>query len=230
MVFVCILPLVFGKYIKCTIHRYNEDVCGKTLEAVGLSSNMKLSQAEWHTVRRRAKDKPRRFSQKFVASQLLEREKYRDTIRKLQNIHCNNKSIDDANSVDMKTKEEEILKGTIFDFDVYAPIPVGALVTAFNKRFRIIQRGKVMAYDADAFLYLVEFESKEFGYELCSDTTVASCGGPTLLLANKHRRTALGDGLLSTKSSYTLSGNGPSPGTVYYIDIIHFFAENQFHS
>lgn len=66
-------------------------------------------------------------------------------------------------------------------FEVPAAIKVGMTVTAFNRRYRILHRGMVLAYDIPRNLYLVQFERKELGFEFCEDTEVASHGVPELL-------------------------------------------------
>lgn len=114
-------------------------------------------------MRRRMRKRPRRFSRQFIISQLNKRNEYRCTIRMLQN-------------------NPHLSVATNFPHHVNLPIRVGTTVTAFSKRFRIIQRGKVLTYDRNTALYLIEFESKQFGFELCPDSDVATCGIPEVLI------------------------------------------------
>mmetsp|Transcript_30124 Transcript_30124/g.69520 ORF Transcript_30124/g.69520 Transcript_30124/m.69520 type:complete len:383 (+) Transcript_30124:3-1151(+) len=66
-------------------------------------------------------------------------------------------------------------------FEVPVAIKVGTTVTAFNRKYRVIHRGIVLAYDLNRCMYLVQFERKELGFEFCPDTEVASHGVPELL-------------------------------------------------
>lgn len=130
---------------------------------MGVPRGATLTRREWSAVRRRMIDKPRRFSEKFIVAQLSDRNKYRSTVRKLQN------------NPHLAALEK-------FSFEVYAPIRPGTMVTAFSKRFRIIQRGRVLTFDRMTSLYLIEFENGQFGYELCPDSDIATCGVPTILI------------------------------------------------
>lgn len=145
-----------------SFRRYNEDVFSKDAERLGIARGSRLSRNEWKAVRRRITTKPRMFSKKFIRSQLSSRNRYRNFVRKVQ-----------GNPV--------LVGSNSFPYDVCAPIRVGATVNAYSKRYRTIQRGTVLTHDYDTALYLILFESKQFGYELCPDTDVASCGTPNLL-------------------------------------------------
>jgi hypothetical protein len=68
------------------------------------------------------------------------------------------------------------------NYDVPAYIRVGATVTAFHSRFRVVFRGIVLAHDAGRNGYLVQFERQELGYQFCRDTEVASHGAPEVLV------------------------------------------------
>jgi DIRP len=145
-----------------TFSRYNENTFAQDAEKLGIARGSVLSRKEWNAVRRRMSTKPRLFSKKFISSQLSKRNNYRNLVRAL---HAN----------------PSLAKSINFPYDVCAPIRVGATVNAYNKTYRIIQRGTVMTYDHETALYLILFESKQFGYELCPDTDVASCGPPNLV-------------------------------------------------
>jgi len=45
-----------------------------------------------------------------------------------------------------------------------------------------LHRGKVLFHDVASARYLVQFERKELGFELCSDTEIARHGAPDILL------------------------------------------------
>ena len=140
------------------------------------------------------KGRPRRFSKNFIISQLNERNEYRCTVRMLQN-------------------NPHLSATTHLPHNVYFPIRVGAMVTAYSKRFRIIQRGRVLTFDRTTALYLIEFESKQFGFELCPDSDVATCGLPEIMIRCTK------DTLLGRPISAELalpppgSSTGPLPGT-----------------
>jgi hypothetical protein len=122
-----------------------------------------LTVRQWKAIRRLLRPKPRRFSRNFIASQLNERNMYRCTVRRLQ-------------------QSPHLSAPSGFPFNVYAPLPVGTIVTAYNKYFRMIQRGKILAYEQASSMYFIEFESKHFGYELCPDSDVSTSGIPLLLI------------------------------------------------
>lgn len=122
-----------------------------------------LSRNEWKAVRRRMTKKPRLFSKKFIASQFSKRNQYRNSVRMLQ------RNVDAASKVR-------------FPYDVPAPIAVGTTVNAYSKNYRIVQRGTVMTFDYETALYLILFENRQFGYELCPDSDVATCGPPKILV------------------------------------------------
>lgn len=149
-------------------------------------------------MRRRMRKKPRRFSKSFISSQLGERNHYRSTVRKLQN-------------------NPHLSESECFPFNVNAPICVGTLVTAYSKRFRIVQRGRVLTYDRGSALYLVEFESKQFGYELCPDSEVATCGIPRILIPAAYSNdTTQGASLFEIGVATSGSSKGLPPGTLYH--------------
>lgn len=159
---------------------------------MGIPKNAQLIRREWATVRRRIRRKPRRFSKRFIMAQFNERNAYRYMVRKIQS----NPLLSDSTS---------------FPYNVYAPIRVGTLVTAYNKRFRIIQRGRVLTYDRHTALYLIEFENKQFGFELCPDSEVATCGGPQMLIhAASNSKDTLFAGIKTTPLA-AVSGAGPLP-------------------
>lgn len=146
---------------------YDHNPFANDLSKLGVTKGTRLKRCEWAALRRRIPHKPRRFSKKFIISQLGDRNEYRCFVRKLQS--------NPDHSATVK-----------FPYVVYAPIRAGTMVTAYSKRFRIIQRGRVLTYDRQLALYLVEFENVQFGYELCPDSDVATCGMPTILIEAPH--------------------------------------------
>ena len=100
-----------------------------------------------------------------------------------------------------------------FPFNVYAPISVGSLVTAFSKKFRILQRGRVMAFDRSSAVYLIEFENSQIGYELCPDSDVATSGGPKLLIASSDKRTLSRTPLMHGAEGAMSTGSATGPLT-----------------
>jgi DIRP len=131
---------------------------------LGFSEDTPLSQNEWKRIRRLRKVVPRRFSKRFIASQLNERNDYRSKVRRIQSD-----------------------SSTLYDFPYNVCIPnrIGSMVTAYCKRYHVLQRGSVLAYSPDKAMYLVEFENVHFGCEYCPDSDVASCGVPTRVIPNK---------------------------------------------
>jgi hypothetical protein len=68
-----------------------------------------------------------------------------------------------------------------FPYDVPAPIRVGNIVAAYDRKYRVIHRGVVLSYDERRARYLVQFERKELWHDFCPDSEVASHGIPDLL-------------------------------------------------
>lgn len=77
-----------------------------------------------------------------------------------------------------------------FQYDVPAVVSIGAQVTAYSQKFRILHRGVVKDYDEPSASYLIDFGSKPFGMEYCPDTEVATHGGPRILLSVQPRTVA----------------------------------------
>ena len=140
---------------------YNANPFAKEVAKLGILPTARLTRREWSVVRRMIHRRPRRFSKRFILSQLRERNKFRNMVRNLQ------AQPDMANTT---------------GFAIPAPIRVGATVTAYNKKFLILHRGVVLYHDVHSAKYLVQFERRELGYEFCSDTEVASHGVPDILL------------------------------------------------
>jgi len=133
----------------------------KELAEMGVPRNARLTRSEWSLLRSRMKNRPRRFSKKFIASQYEQLQSYRQLVRKIQN---------DLASEELKND---------FSYEVLAPIKAGATVTAYNSRAKILHRGTVLTHKHDT--YLVQFERKDLGCEYCPDIEVASHGIPEIL-------------------------------------------------
>jgi hypothetical protein len=114
-----------------------------------ITSSSKLTRTEWSLIRRKVRGRPRLFSKRFIVEQIRRRNRYRSLIRQLQQ------------------------DPTIPEFST---IPKGSVVTAYNKRFRTILKGKILLYDPRTHEYLVQFERQKYGYELCPDFEVACTG------------------------------------------------------
>jgi DIRP len=117
---------------------------------IPISSITRMTRAEWSLVRRKIRRRPRLFSKRFIAEQVQQRNQHRSLVRQLQ-------------------QDPAITE--------VSPIPVGAAVTAYNKKFQTIRKGKVMLYDPKKFEYLVQFDAPEYGCELCPDSEVAMADG-----------------------------------------------------
>lgn len=160
-------------------------------------------------IRRQIPHRPRRFSRKFIFEELKKRNQYRSKARQLQ------RNPDQSNHL---------------GFDVPAIIEVGATVTAYNKLCGIIFRGIVLFHDARAHTYLVQFEKKELGCEICADTEVARHGVPEILVPDSKTG---GSGFGFSHIPTHLSGVGalaygarrfPSMGTKQYGLVINSFS------
>lgn len=139
--------------------RYRENVVASTL---GLPLDAPLSHAEWKSIRRRCKLVPRRFSKQFIASELMERNKYRTIVRSIQS--------------------NPLMCPSEFQYNVYKPILAGTVVKAYCKIHQTIQSGIVASYDPIHAIYLIEFQDELYGYEYCPDSDVASSGTPSFLI------------------------------------------------
>lgn len=168
---------------------YTANAFAKEIAKLGISPNARMTRREWSVVRRMIRRRPRRFSKRFILSELRERNKYRKMVRDLQ------RKPDETNHT---------------GYAIPAPIRVGATVTAFNKRFLILHRGVILHHEpsngAANGNYLVQFERKELGYEMCTDTEVASHGVPDILMPAAQSR------LSGTPHDYSkYSDNGSLP-------------------
>ena len=129
---------------------------------LGVPPTAKLTRKDWSLIRRSIRGRPRRFSKRFIQSELEKLNKFRQSARMIQ---C---------SQEDPTPE--------LGYDVPATIRVGATVTAFHSKFRVIHRGIVLTHDPARHGYLIQFERQELGYQFCLDTQVASHGVPEILV------------------------------------------------
>ena len=127
----------------------------------GISPTVKLTRQEWSAVRKAIRGRPRRFSSKFVRDELVKLNNYRHLIRMMQHTG--------------------LPRPPHFGYEVYSAVKIGHIVTAYTRRFRILQRGTVLTYDANRKMYLIQFERTEVGFEFVLDIDVASHGLPELL-------------------------------------------------
>lgn len=174
---------------------YDHNEFAKDMERIGIPRDAKLTRTEWSLVRKHIRGngrKPRRFSKKYIQSQLSKLEAYRDHVRNVQSW-------------------SHVKDLPCWGYDVPAAIPVGATVTAFNKTARLLHRGLVLGKETGKGFcrYRVQFERKELGWEFCSDTEVASHGPPQIILP-AYEKTLDG----TTLNVDTLPGKFPY-GTAY---------------
>jgi DIRP len=158
------------------VNRYNESEFAIKASQLGVTIGERLTRREWKAIRRRIVDKPRRFSNKFIQSQLSRRNLYRNNIRMIQrNIH--------------------LATSSSFAYDVPAPVSIGTSVDAYCKSYKIVQKGKVLSFDFGTAMYRIQFDNHEFGVELCPDTDVASRGNLRLIFrsASTSSKTYLDD-------------------------------------
>ena len=132
---------------------------------LGIPSGIELTPGEWKGIRRTLarKTKPRRFSKKFVEDKRKDLERYRRFVRLLQ-----------GNSVPEAGEEYRLDPGE----SVPSRIPVGAVVTAFNSKFRVLQRGVVLSFETARNLYLVRFPPG-YGNLFCPDYEIVRHGLPS---------------------------------------------------
>ena len=155
------------------MYRFNRNEIREHVSKLGLSHDVRLTTKEWRLIRRQINKKTRRFSRRFVESQLEELRKYRARVRLIQHNAAN------------------FLMASI-GFDIPAPIPFGTAVTAYSTKYEIILRGVVLSHEPKKFAYLIRFDRKEFGCEFCVDYNVASHGGPSILVPRDGRRGMVG--------------------------------------
>jgi len=170
----------------------------------GISPTVKLSRREWSEVRKAIWGKPRRFSRKFVQDELDKLNSYRNLVRLIQH--------------------SDMPKPLSFGYQVYAAIKVGHVVTAFNRRFRILQRGTVLMYDLTRKMYMIQFEHNEVGFEFVPDFDVAAHGVPELI--HEASEVALDETLIG---SFVDRNNGVGSmlcGTLYGRNSSHSVRQN----
>ena len=119
---------------------------------IPITLKTRLTKREWSLVRQKIRRRPRLFSKKFIAEQLKERNKHRSLVRQLQ-------------------QDPEV--------EDFSSIPVGSIVTAYNKKFKTICKGNVLQYDPRKFEYLIQFNSPEYGFEICPDAEVSVAAAET---------------------------------------------------
>jgi DIRP len=159
--------------------RYNRNEFVRAAAKLGVRTGTLLTRQEWSAVRKRIPNKPRRFSRRFIASQMSERNKYRNSLRMLQN---------DPNPA--------MAQRLGFDYEVPARIPIGATVTAFNSRYRMLERGVVLSYEEARGKYYVKLP---YSNHFCSDFDVARHGlsdvvmpAPEMVLGDMERKLEFG--------------------------------------
>jgi hypothetical protein len=111
---------------------------------------------QWRAIRRKL-GPPRRFSKGFIADELYKRNEYRRMVRMLQRSPGSTKG-----------------KG----FPVPPLIEPGTAVRAYNKRYQIIHRGKILFYSPGDNGYFIQFDSVDLGSEFCPDTEVTRVKPP----------------------------------------------------
>lgn len=171
--------------------RYNRNTLLERAVKIGLGPNSKVTRKQWAAIRRMVSAKPRRFSKTFISSQLKERDAYRDAVRMIQR-----RSLDVAASV--------------FPYDVPAPIRVGTVVSAYNRRYRMVQRGVALTYHENTSEYLVVFDDNRAGSLFCPDTDVATHGGATLLVSSQVNVVTNSEG----STAGFVSGSAKDPSTI----------------
>lgn len=113
---------------------------------IPIDAQTRLTREEWCLIRRKLRPRPRLFSKRFIADQLKLRNRHRALVRSLQQ--------------DPKVPE-------------FAPIAPGTTVNAFDKRSHEVRRGRVLLHDSGTHSYLVQFDDRDSGCDVCPDSEVA---------------------------------------------------------
>lgn len=117
-----------------------------------LPPGVELTWHKWKRIRRQF-NRPRRFSQSFIANELTKRNRFRRIVRQLQ------RSPDSTMA---------------YSFPVPAIFEPGTVVSAYHRKYRIVHQGRVLFYSPGDNGYLIQFDAEELGCEFCPDTEVAS--------------------------------------------------------
>jgi len=127
---------------------YANDGFASDIAKLGLpiDASTRLTREEWGLIRRKIRPRPRLFSKRFIAEQLKKRNRHRALVRSLQ-------------------QDPSATK--------FRPIPAGTPVTAYDKRGQTLRNGRVLLHDAKTYSYLVQFDDKESGCDICPDFELA---------------------------------------------------------
>lgn len=141
-----------------TLARFERNEFAEKALKLGIPLHARLTRRQWAAVRRKISPKPRRFSRAFIREQLQQRNKYRRQVRRIQ-------------------RDPSLLDVSSFPYNVPWPIAVGRTVTAYSRKYLVLHRGMVLAFDYKTATYVIKFEGREFGCEVCPDSEVATHGG-----------------------------------------------------
>lgn len=112
-----------------------------------IDARTQLTRQEWSLVRQKLRPRSRVFSKRFIAEQLKQRNRHRALVRKLQ----------------QDTSME-----------AFAPLSAGTPVSAIDRRSHAIRTGRILLHDPKNHCYLVQFDDKDSGCEICQDFEVAT--------------------------------------------------------
>lgn len=115
-----------------------------------IDARTKLTRQEWSLVRQKLRPRFRVFSKRFIAEQLKQRNRYRALVRKLQ--------------------QDPFI-------EAFAPISAGTPVSAFDRHSHLIRSGRILYHDSKKHCYLVQFDDKDSGCQICQDSEVALATG-----------------------------------------------------
>ena len=127
---------------------YQKDGLVSDLAKLGfpIDAQTRLTRQEWILVRQALRPRPRLFSKRFIAEQLKKRDSHRAYIRRLQQDPSTHK---------------------------FEPISPGTRITAYDKRGKTVRRGRTLLYDSTKVNYLIQFDDKDAGCEICPDYEVS---------------------------------------------------------
>jgi DIRP len=134
---------------------------------VAMQTVDRLTRQQRQATRRQIQKRPRRFSKKFIQSQLNQRNLHRNNVRMIQ-------------------RNPHLAYSSRLPYDIPAPISIGSIVNAYCKAHKVVQTGTVLGFDSVNAMYTIQFRNKHFGCEFCPDTDVASVGSRCLLYKASH--------------------------------------------
>lgn len=152
---------------------FNENEYKGCLQILDCDHIKLLTRTEWSILRGVMGSKigrPRRFSRAFLSGESVKLNDYRRKSRRIQS-------------------DVEVPDPRDFPYQVFAPIGVGDIVTAYSSYTKLIHRGQVLTmntFTSDDATYRVQFASSYLGSQLFSDLHLAVHGAPNIILCRRR--------------------------------------------